>query len=518
MTPRAVDGYNLETPYTYKFFSPLAPSAINFATQLRGFSPVPLGRSFTYFELGCGNALTSTLLAAANPSGAFYANDINPDHIKNAQDYAQVTGTENVTFLKKSFAELIRLDLPPFDFIAMHGIYTWVSAENRRHIIKFIKKFLKPGGLVYVSYNTDAGHAAFSPLRRVMYEISERASGQLRERIGQAFQFAALLEEKNAPPFRDNAKLLNFVKAQRGKDWHYLAHEFFNRDWTLFDMADVAGEMAEAGLSFAAHGNVIDNYPHFVLPEPMLGIYQGIKDPLLAQSVLDLLCNRHFRSDVYHLGTSALSMEKNIERFSEARFLLTRPLADCTMSSKVPSGTVTLKESIYAPLLAQLANGPATPQELHGALKKKPEFKFYTLDQLIRDIGKLAAIGYISPALPERGEKKRRLSTGRFNEAVLRGNLTSERHDFLASPVLGSAVKVKRVDRLFVAAMLAGRTDLESYAWEYFSSRKQWLVVKGKQLEGRGEHIKELAGRAENFRATLLDSYRAFGLIGSDAA
>lgn len=38
--------------------------------------------------------------------------------------------------------------LPQFDFITLHGIYTWVSRENRQHIVDFIARYLKPGGIV----------------------------------------------------------------------------------------------------------------------------------------------------------------------------------------------------------------------------------------------------------------------------------------------------------------------------------------------------------------------------------
>ena len=40
-----------------------------------------------------------------------------------------------------SFAEFLsRDDLPDFDFITLHGIYSWVSPENRRTIVEFIRR------------------------------------------------------------------------------------------------------------------------------------------------------------------------------------------------------------------------------------------------------------------------------------------------------------------------------------------------------------------------------------------
>ena len=60
----------------------------------------------------------------------------------------------------ESFEEFCRRqDLPDFDFIGLHGIWSWVSDKNRQVIVDFIRRKLKVGGVVYVSYNTQPGWA-----------------------------------------------------------------------------------------------------------------------------------------------------------------------------------------------------------------------------------------------------------------------------------------------------------------------------------------------------------------------
>jgi len=63
-----------------------------------------------------------------------------------------------------------RSDLPDFDFITLHGIYSWISPENRRTIVEFMRRKLKPGGIVYISYNCMPGWAGMMPLRRLLVE------------------------------------------------------------------------------------------------------------------------------------------------------------------------------------------------------------------------------------------------------------------------------------------------------------------------------------------------------------
>jgi hypothetical protein len=47
----------------------------------------------------------------------------------------------------------------------LHGIWSWVSEDNRQIILDFIDRKLKPGGVLYLSYNTQPGWSAFMPLR-----------------------------------------------------------------------------------------------------------------------------------------------------------------------------------------------------------------------------------------------------------------------------------------------------------------------------------------------------------------
>ncbi len=55
-----------------------------------------------------------------------------------------------------------RSDLPEFDFIGLHGIWSWISDENRGVIADFLRKRLAVGGVAYISYKP-AGLGRFRP-------------------------------------------------------------------------------------------------------------------------------------------------------------------------------------------------------------------------------------------------------------------------------------------------------------------------------------------------------------------
>ena len=202
--PDWAEGYVTEIAYTRHFLGELDPLRFGFAALAAGVKPPPVDQPFTYFELGCGHGFSTNLMAPANPDGRFFANDFNPSHVFGARSLAARAGLTNVTFFEESFDELAGLDLPELDYVALHGIYSWISARNRRLIVDFIRRRLKPGGMVYVSYNSLPGSAQTAPLRRLLTEHASRQTEPLARRIVGALDFATRLKEAGAGFFAGN--------------------------------------------------------------------------------------------------------------------------------------------------------------------------------------------------------------------------------------------------------------------------------------------------------------------------
>ncbi len=187
------DGYVLDIQYTSGFYRELAPGHLEFVALLSGVVPPHRGEGATYCELGCGQGFGLNLLAAANPAMQFWGFDFNPAQITNANRLAREAGLQNVTFRDLSFMEALKLPkdaLPSFDFIVLHGIYSWISDENRQAIVSFIEQRLKPGGLVYVSYNCMPGWAQVAPLQRLLREHAMRNPDRSDLQVDAAVAFA----------------------------------------------------------------------------------------------------------------------------------------------------------------------------------------------------------------------------------------------------------------------------------------------------------------------------------------
>jgi SAM-dependent methyltransferase len=104
--------------------------------------------------------------------------DFNPSHVANARALAQAAALSNVEFREASFEEVAADPaLPQFDVMAMHGVFSWISVQNRRVLVALVARHLKPGGLLYVSYDCMPGWAGVAPLRRIMARSFAPRSG-----------------------------------------------------------------------------------------------------------------------------------------------------------------------------------------------------------------------------------------------------------------------------------------------------------------------------------------------------
>src|SRR5690348_6758886 len=146
-------GYVTDLQYSDEYFPQLSPKFLAFVATLNGFEPPDLSRGFTYCELGCGHGMSTSIFAAANPAGEFHGVDFNPAHIVHARARAEAAQLKNLSFHECSFEELTQSNgpqLPMFDMVTMHGVWSWVSGEMQQAIVDFLAKRVKPGGLVHV--------------------------------------------------------------------------------------------------------------------------------------------------------------------------------------------------------------------------------------------------------------------------------------------------------------------------------------------------------------------------------
>ena len=127
------EGYFTDVGYTYGYYREINPVFQRFCLLVNGFAAPEPSPDDHHCELGFGQGVSINIHAAANP-GHYVGTDFNPSHAAHAVALAEASGS-GARLYDDSFEQLLaRNDLPRFDSISLHGIWTWVSRDNHKII------------------------------------------------------------------------------------------------------------------------------------------------------------------------------------------------------------------------------------------------------------------------------------------------------------------------------------------------------------------------------------------------
>jgi hypothetical protein len=404
--------------------------------------------------------------------------------------------------------------LPDFDFIGLHGIWSWISDENRSVIVDFIRRKLKVGGVLYISYNTLPGWAAFAPMRHLMTEHAEVLGAQGRgivSRIDGAIEFADKMLALNPIYAQANPQITDRIKRLKGMSRHYLAHEYFNRDWHPMHFATMAQWLEPAKVQYACSANLTDHVDAINLTKEQQEFLNEIPDPMFRQSVRDFMINQQFRKDYWVKGSRTLTTLDQMESTRQLRVVMTTPRADVPMKVNGARGEAQLSEPVYVPILDSLANHQVqTIGALEAALAGKVNFM-----QLLQALFVLSGAGHLQMAQSDDAASKAKRTSERLNLHLLRKARSSSDINYLACPLTGGAININRFHQLFLLALKEGRKNPAQWAeaaWATLSSQGQKLMKEGKAIESPEDNLAELNRAAQEFHNKVLPILKTLGV------
>jgi SAM-dependent methyltransferase len=453
------DGYVTELPYSVNHFPEMAPAHLNLALLQLGMAAPRIDEPFTYLELGFGQGLGLNMLAATHPQGRFFGNDFMPAHVLAAQKLATQAGLDNLHLFEDSFAQLLTRDLPPMDYIVLHGVYSWVNAENRTIIVALLRKLLKPGGVVYISYNCLPGWSVKAPLQRLMSEFAERqASGSVLERFHAARDLLGTLDAADAAFFTRNPTARAMLGELEKASDAYLLHEFAPKGWAPFYHTDVARDLRTAGLRYAGSAKLFNNFPAYSLPPKTHSLLNATHDIGLRETLRDFVVQTPFRRDIFVRDGRELDDAEIDAQFAALKFALLRPPASCALRCQIPVGELQLDEETFQPLLESLASGP---QDMRS-LMQLPAFARREATHCIDAVNVLLCLDYIGIAAALDAGSRARVHA--LNRALVERLRAGERISGFASASLGAGVVISYHDLLFLIAQYANCIDGEALA------------------------------------------------------
>lgn len=292
MNEQAINPYD-DVAYPGHAFSHTHPARLATIAHFHGMSPASPS-AMRVLELGCGLGGNLIPMAVQYPESEFVGIDLSGRAIAHARESAADLGLGNIAFQHRDIMA-VTAELGRFDYIIVHGVYSWVPEAVRERIIALFGELLAPQGLGYVSYNALPGCRLRDLARDVMlFETRDITDPQERVRVARA-SLKAFAEASDPESFHGAALRLRLQQLADTPD-NVLYHDDLNPGARAFALHEVLDVAARHGLQFLAEAS----FPN------QLGAARGPAQAVLAgipveeverrEQTLDLLIGRAFRT------------------------------------------------------------------------------------------------------------------------------------------------------------------------------------------------------------------------------
>ncbi|WP_445115075.1 class I SAM-dependent methyltransferase [Acinetobacter sp. WZC-1] len=500
MTTNWTDGYQTEVNYTYGYYRDLSPNYQKFCLLLNGVDCPASSQDHMHCELGFGQGVSLNIHAASS-FGLFTGTDFNPAHAAHANVLAEQSDVPH-QFYDASFEELLNKNLPMFDSISLHGIWSWISHENQHIILQFMRKFLKPNGIVYISYNCVTGWAANMPIRELFhshFKFNSTSTNPL-QKVRDSLDFSEALLKQNPIFAQKNPNVLNKVQDLRNQNPNYLIHEYLNQDWQCFSFQQVVRTLEEIKLSYAGSTDLNTHLDNINFSEAHQQFLNGIEHPIFKEQCRDYFANTQFRRDLFIRGKNNLPPLQTRQRLRDTAFVLLTSPQTLPKSINGYLGEFNLIQEIYEPLGAHFKNADYQPQTLAELEQAIPQHNY---SKLLNALVILCHLGLAQPCQAEPTAEMLQYAQ-QLNHYLLQQASYHASYQALACPVTGIGIPTDQFTQLFYRAyLLEGlQTPAEMAAYlQNILKQLNWLVLDkdGKSVSDEQDSLKIIHGKAQAF-------------------
>jgi len=304
-----------EIPYESLPIPDSHPERLDALGYLFGLSPADPERC-RVLELGCASGGNLIPLAFYFPGSRYLGIDLYANQIAHGQTVVDAVGLPNLELRQGDILDLRADALGTFDYVIVHGVYSWVPDPVRERILGLCAEVLAPDGIAYVSYNTLPGWRMRGILRDILGYAARRAPS-----AGE--QLAALggcLDRMERAVAGLDAASARYLAAEIGRlrerPASYLVHEFLEQENRPLLLSDFVVSAAAAGLSYVCDTDLQTRYPE-VVGAPVAEALADLRSPLEREQYLDFVVNRNFRRSLLCRGEARPRQEPMVGRLEE---------------------------------------------------------------------------------------------------------------------------------------------------------------------------------------------------------
>jgi methyltransferase-like protein/2-polyprenyl-3-methyl-5-hydroxy-6-metoxy-1,4-benzoquinol methylase len=289
-------------PYLTHCFPQTHPDRLALHARFYGMKPAPLHHCHV-LEVGCGTGENLIPMAHQFPESFFWGIDAAKLPIEQGRRMSEELGLPNLRLDSVNLLDF-STEEEKFDFIIVHGVFSWVSEANRSGILSICRDYLSPQGVAFISYNAYPGWYLHMAVRDIM-RFHVRALVDPDQRIHQAKSVLQFLLKAN--PERDyyHAFLKKDMADMITADTYHLYHDELAEENTPFYFLNFMEAASAHNLQYLAEAHFSD-MQDFIYPDPVAAMLRQIdtKSRLLKEQYLDYIKCRRFRHTLLcHAGT-----------------------------------------------------------------------------------------------------------------------------------------------------------------------------------------------------------------------
>ncbi|MEO0393256.1 MAG: methyltransferase regulatory domain-containing protein, partial [Pseudomonadota bacterium] len=309
-----------------------------------------------------------------------------------------------------------------------------------------------------------------------------------------------------------NKELSQFIeKILDGTYAHdYLMHEYGNESWSPLYSDAVINDMNGIKLDYSGSTSILNNYTDTALPQKVKDYLENNEILLDRQTLLDYSLNETFRQDLYIRGLVTLPVRQFLRQYGSQCFMLTRPLEDCKLDIKIPSGEMSLNPQVYDALL-RLFEGE--PKALKDAVKFGRQLSL-SIEEVMQCLGILCGLGYLHPTSLHGADYDH---FNRVNQNIADFAIQGDKAlQHLVSPVTREATRANYQDLLFYSCKITDDAQaLEEAAYERLVRDEVEVTDKAGQVVPLDMVRQGLKPNAEQYVEKVVPYYQSLGIINN---
>lgn len=389
-------------PYQSNFQPQIYPDRMATLARILGMNPAEVGNC-RYLELGCGDGANLIAFAFSLPESEFVGIDLSARHIETANRAVAELGLKNIRFEQQDLMKLNSEDFGRFDFIAAHGLFSWVPDFVREKILDLYAELLAPQGVGYLSYNTLPGGYMRRMARDMMLYHTEGEPLSL-EKAEKGLSILGFLRDSVKKDDYYRTIINNEIKFVTSHDAASILHDELGEINEQFYFHEFAEKIARHDLQYLSEAEYYAMPLHEYPPQTAEALASFGDDFVRREQYIDFLVCRRFRQTL--VCHADVEIERNVQPIKLREFYIASAFSPADKSAELeknkpekfclPGGaTIEIEHPLTKTALAHLGGiwtGSIDFNELLKRSRQKLEEKGVAFDDWEKEIETTCAI------------------------------------------------------------------------------------------------------------------------------